>query len=333
MDIKESRSAKKMNNSIQFEPLLLHVGLSIVPLFNDEVERISDEVRFLRRTFADRFGFTLPAIRILDHALLTPSSLYEFKINELTVSREELHIERVLAIQTAYTSDKIDGISTNVSFSTQPAFWIEKDQVKEAEEKRYQIMSPKTVLVTHLSHALENHMHELVTRQSIADLLEQTESHSPAIVYEIEQAGVSMSLIQIVVNALLKERISIRNFPFILETILTWHDRVSHTNELINYVRKALIPTILEPVKHNDRRVYYYEVEHEQADESFVTFIQQCIASASMLDIQPIFLLKDDENYDSMFHYLHERSVYAILLKQDDIPFGTLLQKLDIFSK
>lgn len=322
-----------MKSFSPFEPLQVEVGFSLVPLFSGEKEQISDDVQFLRHTFAERFGFILPPIRVVDNPLMTPSSSYEIKINELTVAKETIYSNRYLAIQTPYTFDTIEGISATIPFITDQAYWIEEDKQQEANEKQYVVMSPKTVFMNHLTHVLEHHMHKLVTRQTVADLLEQTESHSPAIVYEIEQANVSMSLIQTVITSLLKERISIRNVPFILENILTFHDSVLHTNELIHQVRKALIPTLLEQAKHHDGTLHYVDVEHQTPDELFLSFVKETLSHAKVSSVQPIFLLNDSETYDKLFDYLHQRQIYAILVDRNHLPFNVSLQKLEVFSK
>lgn len=153
-----------MKNFAPFEPLQVEVGFSLVPLFSEEKEHISDDVQFLRHSFAERFGFILPPIRVVDNPLLTPSSSYEIKINELTVAKETVYSNRYLAIQTPYTFDSIEGICATIPFITDQAYWIEEDKQQEANEKKYLIMSPKTVFMKHLTCTLEHHMHELVTR-------------------------------------------------------------------------------------------------------------------------------------------------------------------------
>jgi len=322
-----------MKNFVPFEPLQVEIGLSMVPFFNGEKESISDDVQFLRHQFAERFGFILPSIRVVDNPLLTPSSSYEIKINELSVAKETVHIDHFLAIQTPYTLDSIEGIHTSIQFLTNDAFWIKENQQQEAIDKKYEVMSPKTIFMTHLTHVLEHHMHELVTRQSIADLLEETEQHSPAIVFELEQANISMSVIQHVITSLLKERISIRNIPFILEMILTSHDSASDTDELLYQVRKALIPTLLEQAKHQEGVWHYVDVEHQLSGEDFLSFVTETLSCAEALGVQPIFLLNDGETQSNLFNFLHQRQIYAIVVERSHLPFNAPLQKIEIFAK
>lgn len=142
-----------------------------------------------------------------------------------------------------------------------------------------------------------------------------------------------MSLIQTVITALLKERISIRNVPFILENILTFHESVLHTNELIHLVRKSLIPTLLEQAKHHDGTLHYVDVEHSTPDKSFLSFIEETFSHADVSGVQPIFLLNDSETYNKLFDYLHQHQIYAILVDRHHLPFNIPLQKLEIFAK
>jgi flagellar biosynthesis component FlhA len=137
----------------------------------------------------------------------------------------------------------------------------------------------------------------------------------------------------VVSTALLKERISIRNVPFILENILTFHESVLHTNELIHLVRKALIPTLLEQAKHHDGTLHYVDVEHSTPDKSFLSFIEETFSRADVSGVQPIFLLNDSETYNKLFDYLHQRQIYAILVDRNHLPFNVSLQKLEIFAK
>ena len=66
-----------------------------------------------------------------------------------------------------------------------PAYWITESQKSEAEIMNYTVVEASAVLATHLTEVVRAHAGELLSRQSVKELLENLKLKSPAVVEEV----------------------------------------------------------------------------------------------------------------------------------------------------
>ena len=104
------------------------------------------------------------------------------------------------------------------------------------------------MLVTHLSEVVKQHAHELLTRQEIIHLVENTKKIAPELIEEAFPNYINYSLFQKILTNLLKEGVPIKDMETIIETAL---ESISETglplkdvDGLIEHIRTALKRTI-----------------------------------------------------------------------------------------
>jgi flagellar biosynthesis protein FlhA len=117
----------------------------------------------------------------------------------------------------------------------------------EAEALGWTVVDAESVVVTHLTETIRANASELLTRQETRQLLDQLKEVNAAVVDEVVPDVLSLGEIQRVLQALLKEGISIRDLGAIIEAI---GDKARLTREpamLAEYARQALGRTILAP--------------------------------------------------------------------------------------
>jgi flagellar biosynthesis protein FlhA len=138
----------------------------------------------------------------------------------------------------------IAGIPTVEPAFGLPAVWIEEGQQAEAEALGYTVVDPESVIVTHLTETIRRHVDELLTRQETRQLLDTLKAANAAAVEEVVPDKLGVGEVQRVLQALLREGVSIRDLGTILEAI---GDRAAFTRDpsvLAEYARQALARTI-----------------------------------------------------------------------------------------
>ena len=215
--------------------------------FSPEGERLINRIIIFRRQYAQDMGFVIPSIRLRDSSGLNTNQ-YCIKIKGEEVARGELLIDYFLALEPENPEVEIDGIETIEPAYGIPSRWIRPEDREKAEIYGYTVIDPLSVLVTHLSEVVKQHAHELITRQEVIHLVENTKKISPELIEEAFPNFISYSMFQKILTSLLKEGVPIKDMETIIETVLeTVSDTgipVKDVDGLIENIRTALKRTI-----------------------------------------------------------------------------------------
>jgi flagellar biosynthesis protein FlhA len=109
------------------------------------------------------------------------------------------------------------------------------------------VVDGESVVVTHLTETIRSQAAELLSRQETRNLLDQLKETHAAVVDEVVPDILSLGEVQRVLQALLREGVSIRDLGAILEAI---GDKARLTRDpamLAEYARQALGRTIVAP--------------------------------------------------------------------------------------
>src|SRR6202012_5249130 len=70
--------------SLKMDDLKIELGYALLPLVNapDGSDRLTEQIKALRRSLATEMGFVMPSVRILDNVLLE-SNAYIIKVKEV----------------------------------------------------------------------------------------------------------------------------------------------------------------------------------------------------------------------------------------------------------
>jgi flagellar biosynthesis protein FlhA len=111
-----------------------------------------------------------------------------------------------------------------------PATWVDQSLREEASFRGYTVVDPGTVMTTHLTEVLKSHMAELLSYAETKKLLDDLPAEQKKLVEELIPAQISITGVQRVLQALLTERVSIRDLPAILEGIA---EALGHTKNVV----------------------------------------------------------------------------------------------------
>ena len=221
----------------------MEFGYSLIPLVDENsgssfIERL---VTF-RKQFALDMGMVVPAVRLHDNGNLNPNQ-YVIKVKGEEAARGEILVDYYLALDPGNLTGEIDGIDTIEPAYGIPSKWITPDKKEMAEIFGYTVIDPLSVMVTHLSETVRRFACELLTRQDVNQLLENVKKYDGSLVGDVVPGVISMSSLQKILCALLKEGIPIRDMETILETVSN-NSSVHDMDVLTEYVRQSLKRTI-----------------------------------------------------------------------------------------
>ena len=249
--VSEEEFYKDVNNVyslLSVEAIEMEFGYSLIPLVDESVGgRLINRIIIFRRQYAQDMGFVIPSIRLRDSSGLNTNQ-YCIKIKGEEVARGELLVDYFLALEPENPEKEIDGIETIEPAYGIPSRWIRPEDREMAEIYGYTVIDPLSVLVTHLSEVVKQHAHELITRQEVIHLVENTKKTSPELIEEAFPNFISYSMFQKILTSLLKEGVPIKDLETIIETVLeTVSDTglpVKDVDGLIENIRTALKRTI-----------------------------------------------------------------------------------------
>ena len=176
------KDVNNVYNLLTVEPIEMEFGYSLIPLVDESVGgRLINRIVIFRRQYAQDMGFVIPSIRLRDSSGLNTNQ-YSIKIKGEEVARGELLVDYFLALDPENPEKEIDGIETIEPAYGIPSRWIRPEDREMAELYGYTVIDPLSVLVTHLSEVVKQHAHELLTRQEIIHLVENTKKNAPELI-------------------------------------------------------------------------------------------------------------------------------------------------------
>jgi flagellar biosynthesis protein FlhA len=193
----------------------------------------------IRRQIALELGAVVPIIRLRDNIQLNPNQ-YVIKIKGIQVSEGEILFDHYMAMNPGYVEEEITGIPTFEPSFHLPAIWITESQRERAESLGYTVVDPPSIIATHLTEVIRQHIAELLTRQDVQNLINNIKDNNSTLIDELVPKLMGIGEIQKVLQNLLEEGISIRDLVTILETLAD-HAAVTRDPDILTeYARQGL---------------------------------------------------------------------------------------------
>lgn len=229
-----------ISTALTMDLLRVEIGYGLLPLINDTAgNRLTDHIKALRRQIASEMGFVMPAVRILDNMAL-PSQGYLLRVKEMESGHGELRLHQLLVMDPRGEPVELPGERVKEPAFGLPAAWIDQGLREEASFRGYTIVDPATVLTTHMTEVVKANMAELLSYAETKKLLDDLPAEQKKLIDEIVPSQITTTAIQRVLQALLAERVSIRDLPTILEAIADGASATSNTMHIAEAVRTRL---------------------------------------------------------------------------------------------
>ncbi len=216
----QARPAEEpISKALAMDTIRLELGYGLLPLVQgDGDQKLTDQIKGLRRQLAEDMGYVLPAVRIQDNLQL-PANHYVVRIKEIDAGTGDVRPGMMMCMDPTGATISLPGESTTEPTFGLPAMWIDEQYREEAHFKGYTVVDAPTVITTHITEIIKDNMPELLNYAETQKLLDEMPQDYQKLVADVIPAQVTVGGLQRLLQNLLAERVSVRDLPAILEGV------------------------------------------------------------------------------------------------------------------
>jgi flagellar biosynthesis protein FlhA len=284
----EKKPAKEsVEDLLKLDELSLEVGYGLVQLVDqNQGGQLLARVKALRQNLAQQLGFIVPPVHITDNVRLKARE-YVVALRGVEIARWEMLQDHLMAISSEGSPRPLAGTPTKEPAFGVAAVWIPPALQNQALASGYAVVDQTSVLATHLAEVVKQHAYELLTRQETKRLLDRLAESHPKLVEELVPKVLSLGEVQKVLQQLLREQVSIRDLPSILEALLDTAPSSKNPVMLVECVRQALGRALVRPLL-TDGGLRVVTLDHALEEELGRAF-GASLTPASPTAVQPPF--------------------------------------------
>jgi len=225
---------------LKLDDLKLEMGYALLALVNGEgQDRLTDQIKALRRQLAAELGFVMPSVRILDNVQLDANT-YVVRVKEIEAGTGRIFPGQFMAMDPMGGQVQLTGQHLLEPTFGLPATWIDAALRDQAQIKGYTVVDAATVVSTHLTEVIKAHVSELLNHVEVSKLLRELPKEHAELLKEIVPSQISTTGVQRVLQFLLAERVSIRDLGAIVEAIAEVAGGVKNPRDVVEHVRARL---------------------------------------------------------------------------------------------
>lgn len=268
---------ENLEGLLRVEPLAIEVGLGLVKMVEGaQNSPLLRRISGIRRQLATELGYLLPPVRVADNLSLRARE-YVVSLKGAEIARYELPQGRQLAVPSGRTDPPPDGTATREPAFGLAAWWVPDERAEQARSAGYTLVDSVSVLGTHLAELARRHAYELFSRQDAKKMLDLVAIEQPKVVEDLVPKQLPLSMVQRVLQNLLRERVSIRDTGSLLEAM---GEAALSTRNLVllsEYARQSIRRTVVQRYldASGNLPAYFLDPSIEQAVESAVEHGEQ----------------------------------------------------------
>ncbi|MBQ9494546.1 MAG: FHIPEP family type III secretion protein [Treponema sp.] len=283
------------------DTLSLELGYALIPLVDKEKgAELLERITRIRHESALDMGLIVPPIRIVDNMTLDPNE-YSFKIRGIEAGRSKIRLGYYMCMNTGMVTEEIQGERTKDPAFGMPAIWLPEERRAEAERNGYTVVDPPTIIATHLTEIIKAHAAEILGRQEVSAIINRIKETNSVVVEEVlnsEKCKFSYGDIQKVLQALLEERVSIRNIVVILETLANYGPITHNTWDLTEKVRESLGLQICKQYADDDNTLRVMSLSQDLSQMLLAHRVQPSDGSEPYAALDPV----DSRTWEKAFY-------------------------------
>ena len=229
---------EELNGLLSIENIKLEIGSGLLSLIKNS-DAITKQIKNIRKQLAHKLGFVIPSVRIQDNMDIQ-STEYIIKIKDTECGRGVIQPNMLLVIDPQGQNISIPGEDTKDPTFGIDAKWIDNSYRENALNAGYTIIEPSTVITTHISELVKENVIDLLSYSKVQKMLDKMPEEHAKLVSDLVPKEISVSVIQKVLHNLLSENVSIRDLPYILESIMEIVGTTTNPLPLTEHVRTKL---------------------------------------------------------------------------------------------
>jgi flagellar biosynthesis protein FlhA len=227
-----------ISQTLAMDIIRIELGYNLLSLVQGE-NKLSDQIKGLRRQFAEDMGYILPSVRIQDNLQL-PSNAYVVRIKEVEAGRGEVRPSMFMIMDPTGDPISLPGETTVEPTFGLPAMWIDEKHQEEAHFKGYTVVDAATVVSTHITEIVRDNMSDLLSYAETQKLLDEMPEQYQKLVADVIPAQISVGALQRILQNLVSERVSIRDMATILEGVAEASAITRNVSMITEHVRSRL---------------------------------------------------------------------------------------------
>jgi flagellar biosynthesis protein FlhA len=237
----EGPKEEPISDVLKMDDLKIEIGYALLPLVNspDGSDRLTEQIKALRRQLASEMGFVMPSVRILDNVQLE-SNAYIVRVKEIDAGNGQVFPGQYMAMDPMGGQVQLPGQHLLEPTFGLPATWIDAGLRDEAQMRGYTVVDAATVLSTHLTEVIKAHMAELLSHIEVQKLLKELPKEHADLVKETVPSQITTTGIQRVLQLLVGERVSIRDLGTIVEGVAEVAGSLKNPRDIVEHVRARL---------------------------------------------------------------------------------------------
>jgi flagellar biosynthesis protein FlhA len=237
------------------DPLEIEIGYGLIALVDaNQGGDLLDRITMIRRQVASELGFVVPPVHVRDSIQLGANE-YQIRVKGVPIGRAAVERDRLLAMNPGSANGTVRGVNVREPAFGLPAVWISRGDRDAADRMGYTVVEPSAVIATHLTEIIKAHAPELLGRQEVKELVDGVRERAGAVVDELIPGILTLGGIQKVLSGLLRERVSVRDFVTILETLADHAGSTRDVAGLVELCRAALGRAICDAHRNPDGTV------------------------------------------------------------------------------
>jgi flagellar biosynthesis protein FlhA len=300
-ETKPDAAADDLYRAMQIDPVEIVIGGALMPLVGEGGDLLAEKLSTIRKQYALDMGVVLPLVRVRDDKRLSPNR-YEVRIFGARIGEGEVFPDRWLAINPGGNRPALDGVTAFDPAYGLPAIWIADEKRQMAKANGYTVVDTSTVFLTHVAEILRQQAHNMITRAEAERLVGRVREQHATLVEELIPKVLSFGDVQRILQALVRERVSIRNMDAILEVLADAGGKNRDVDHLTDQVRERLAPVICQQLADPKGEIHVLTFD-PAVEQSLASAIRTAEDKASLV-LEPRFaeqiLRKISEEVDRM---------------------------------
>jgi flagellar biosynthesis protein FlhA len=229
----------------------LEVGYRLIPLVDkSQSGELLGRIKGVRKKLSQEVGFLIPSVHIRDNLDLLPNQ-YRITLMGVNLGESDVYLDKDLAINPGQVFGSLEGEVTKDPAFGLDAIWVDSHLKDKAQTLGYTVVDVSTVIATHLNQIMQKHCDEMLGHEDVQQLLDNLAKSSPKLVEELTPNTVSVNILRKTLQNLLREKVSIRDFRTIAESI-TGFGASANADMLTNACRQSLARQIVQGIVGND---------------------------------------------------------------------------------
>jgi flagellar biosynthesis protein FlhA len=244
------------------DPIGMSIGYALTPMVSQGEGKLLNRLTTVRQRYGRSMGFLVPPVHIRDSSELSAHG-YRFTLRGAVVGQGDVWPGQWLALEGPMVTEKLtNGRAVRDPAFGQPAIWIAQTAIPLAEERGYSAVDAPSAVATHFAEILKRHGAELLGRAQVEGLITRLAETTPRLAEDL-RTNLPVGVIRQVLQALLAEEVSIRDFERIAEALVDASDGANKDVErLLAAVRLRVGRYLVTPFIGSDYTLRVAVLEH-----------------------------------------------------------------------